>query len=146
MKRSWLLHCVLHDQDHVPQQGKLGSVETAPNPGVSHDHATTPLRRDVEPGRRCVNKGRELLVLSWLQRSEQLKQRWLPANLTGRWFVGSCVEVAGWLGRRMTTITMSLSQPPSGLTQLRNNSPGCSLLTYDLIKHMCTNEWSYENN
>lgn len=28
-----LLHCVLHDQGLVPEQGKLGSVETAPTLG-----------------------------------------------------------------------------------------------------------------
>lgn len=30
--------------------------------------------------------------------------------------------------------------------QLRSNSLSCSLLTYDLINLMCTNEWPYENN
>lgn len=71
-----------------PQQTWLGSAETGPSPRSAATMRPRRDWRDVKPERRSVNKGRELQILSWPRRLEQLKQRRLATNLTGSWFLG----------------------------------------------------------
>lgn len=125
-----------------PQQTWLGSAETGPSPRSAATMRPRRDWRDVKPERRSVNKGRELQILSWPRRLEQLKQRRLATNLTGSWFLGFFFFS---LPLRWPSLPRLHRRPPVAW-QLRSRLPGRSLLTYDLITLMSTDDRPRENN
>lgn len=144
--KSWMVFLQCHNSSAItlPSMTSTPPAELAwisgdrPFPEVSRNHATTPHWRDVKPGRRSVNKGRELQILSWPRRLERLKQRRLATNLTGSWFVGFFLLRWPCLPR--------LCRRPPVAWQLRSDLPGRSVLTYDLVPLMSTDDRPRENN
>lgn len=123
-------------RSHKAEKARISG--DSPFPEVTRNHATTPHWHDVKPVQRSVNKGRELQILSWPRRLEQLEQRRLATNLTGSWFVG--FFLLRW------PPLPHLSRCPPVAWQLRSDLPRRSVLTYDLITLMSTDDWPRENN